>query len=295
MGNAVLASNAARTGELEQTRKSLYDAISNNPDLTQDFSWAQQALHDRTELFVDRYLRENQPGMLTWCQIGEHLRALGYQLDQCQARQEKLFELESNCLSAVIDCLNADQLFAIDQDLEIVQVKAQAINEPPEQQAELVQRVKDKFAIKRDLFAYRKSFFSAPRGPLNFNQRILFLRRLQADSIHAVYQRAITIRHALKCNAMASLDPVPSWSTGDNDSLDDLILWARKAIDAVENYISLERQHDVCISSVLYPEFFTRQNGEPMTWSDIPNLLREKGYDEIFLNFARTAPQSRGD
>lgn len=287
MENVALASAAANAGVLDKVRVSLAAAIAQHPTLKAGFAWASEALDDRTDLFIDRYLRANPPGFLPWCEISDHLRALGYHLEQCQARQAEIAGLEGACISAVIDCLNAERLFDIDEQLALSQVGFQAKDETPDRKTELLKMVSEKFAIRRDIFTYRKSFFSAARGPLNYNQRIRFLRNLQADSVQRAYIRAMTLRHSLKCNGMANLPEPPAWSTGEDDCLDDLVIWARAAIQGLEQYSALERQHTICISTSKHWKYFSI-NGTPLQPTQITDMLRAGGYDEIVLSMTPT-------
>jgi hypothetical protein len=283
MENVAIASTAANSGAQDAVRTSLASAIEQNAALKAAFDWASEVLNDRTDQFVDRYLTAHPPGFLPWCEISGHLRALGYHLDQCQARQAEIANLESACISAVLDCLNAERLFDIDEQLGLNEVGFQAQAETPERKAELLKMVSEKFAVRRDIFTYRKSFFSAPQGPLNYNQRVRFLRNLQADSVQRVYIRAKTLRYSLKCNGMADLPEPPPWSTGDDDSLDDLVLWARQAMQAVEDYSALERQVTIYISTEKHWKYFSI-NGTPLQPTQITDMLRTGGYDEVMLS-----------
>lgn len=279
-----LASLAIKSDTIDDMRTALAKTLAAEPDAAKRYPWAKEALTDRTENYVDRFLRANPPGLLAWSQISEHLRTLGYHLEQCLARQDKLFELESACISAVIDCLNAEDLFRANEDLSLAEYAAYAASKPKADQDEIAENVKLKYKTMRDLFDFRVKFFSAPGSALNYNERILFLRRLQADSIRAVYERAKAIRNAMKANGMAALDPPPAWAADRSDTLTELVLWSRSAMRALELHQAREQQASLTVSTLRNPEWFTTAAGEVLTSTKIRDLIRSPGFDEFFLN-----------
>jgi hypothetical protein len=282
--NTLHASLASQN--FETVRQTLAQQIHEDSALGQRFEWARAATGDRSVDFVARHLRSNPPGMLTWPQISEHLRSLGYHLDQCQLRQEKLYELESACIAAVVDHLNAERMFDIDEALAGAEVAHHATVTTPERREELLGLVHEKFKLRRALFDYRMALYAAPGGSLNFNERIDLLRKLQADSVHAAYVRAKTVRHAMHCNGIAHLDPVPDWSTTGTDTLGELVLWTRRAIQSLESYLGAEKQVLVCVSSLRHWKYFKTTEGVPMEPMQLVNMLQAGSYDDLQFDFS---------
>ena len=78
------------------------------------------------------------------------------------------------------------------------------------------------------------SMHSVNGGPLNYGQRVSFLRRLYIDDIRTIYERLASARIGLKASGIATMRPIPLWTVGTSHTLFELVEWVRDAVRQVE-------------------------------------------------------------
>jgi hypothetical protein len=104
---------------LEGVRLALVKEFDADEKIKDKYDWSHEVVYTTTSQFIEKYLQDNKPSFrFPYNQITENLRQAGNQLEQCLARQDAIFQLETACLAAVIDALNFDGLFEIERTLE---------------------------------------------------------------------------------------------------------------------------------------------------------------------------------
>lgn len=278
---------------LDDARAALAAGLNSDDDVKARYQWAHKAVFETTVGYIAAYLAANPPQVwLRYNQIAEHVKVAGNQLEQCIERQDQLFELEASCISAVIDSLNADRVFEIDRALETTSALAdsRAAQQPDTGVAE---RVRAKYEIRRKAFDYRATFYQAKGGALNFNERIAFLRRLQAESMRTIHERLFALRVGLGIAGIAKLKAPPAWNADNPGLLMDLVLWLRGAMQAMEKQTYLEYPIVISFSSLQQAAAFENAAGVAYTNDGLKAALRTGGWDDIYFNLTPALIQSR--
>lgn len=270
---------------LEEVRQALASIVN----IHRDYDWARAAILETTTGFVAHYLEQNPPEQwLRFNRISDHVRVAGNHLEQCIQRQDQLFDLEASCISAVVDCMNAEEVFTIDRDLEIASALAAARTAQLPTEG-VAQRVGSKHEARRNAFDYRIKLFRAKGGALNFNERIDALRRLQAESMRVIEERLHALRVGLAIAGIAKLKKPPNWTADASGAIMERVLWLRSAMRAME--MGSVRDRPVTIH--------LRPCGIDYKWFEGPNgvkfrdgsklreyLLESRGWRELYFNFA---------
>jgi hypothetical protein len=257
--------NSAST--LEEVRL----ALASIADVDREYDWARSAIQESTTGFVAGYLKDNPPERWHRCnQISEHVRVAGNHLEQCVQRQDQLFDLEASCLSAVIDFLNAEEVFDIDRELETA--GALAASRTADLPVDgVVERVRTKHEVRRKAFDYRIKLFRTKGGALNFNERIGALRLLQAESMRIIEERLHALRAGLAIAGIAKLKNPPSWTVDASGPLMERVLWLRSAMRAME--MEAVKEYPVTV--------YLRPCGMDYRWFEGPNGIKFRDGAEL--------------
>lgn len=284
--NRILAS-----GTLDDARLEIARAFDIDADLKARYAWSHQAIYETTTAFIAAHLALNPPDFRhRYNQINENLRAAGNQLEQCLARQDAIFQLEADCISAVIDALNSDRVFAIEAALLTSEAKANA-KQIGADLPDAGQQVADKFEIYRKVFDFKQKFYSAKGGTFNYNERILFMRQLQADSIRSLIERLQSARVGLAGAGIVKLPKVPEWKADAANPLLDMVLWMRGALRQMETFSEKES----LISFVLNPHhaYLATAEGAALTKEQVIEKLRAGGEDPFTFWLDKSRIESR--
>lgn len=280
----VEVSDVLAATSIEDARAKLLAAFTDEPAFDTEFAWASEALKKTTAQVVDNLLGDTYPP-LSWPRpnrISENIAEAGNVLEQCVARQDRLFELESACITAVIDSMSAKQAIGHDETMDVAAASANAIAAKLLVE-EAVSAARGKAALRRDALRFRTNFYSVPGGALNFNERIALLRDLQAQGVRDVLERLRALRTGLAITGIAKLAPVPDW-IANGQPLTALVQWLRRAARAIAKAGAAERSITLSISSAKEPGLFRTLAGHPLP-ANLADISDSKGVIAINLDF----------
>lgn len=282
--NIAEAAFAALT--LDEARTVIADGFDGDSDISQKYSWAHEVVYKTTGAVVADFLIANPANVrFPYNQLNDNLRQAGNQLEQCLARQDAIFQLEAGCIAAVIDALNSDRIIEIERVLATNEARANAGAVSGNTQVDVGLLVDRKFDIKREVFDYQQKLFSAKGGALNYNERVQFLRQLQADSIRSVIERLESVRVGFAMAGIAKLAKVPTWQVESSRVLLDMVLWIRGALRSLETFSMSEYPVTLTLTTANDPEFFLDAAGQPLTSAKIVDMLKAGGFDKLSFKF----------
>lgn len=290
----LIADKVLSATSLEDARQVIADAFDADDDIRDKYDWSDAAINHTTGQFVAEFLAKYPPSFrYPYNQISENLRVAGSHLEQCLNRQDAIFQLESSCLSAVIDALNSDRVFHIDQTLETYASLADARNAGAVGMPDVGQQLVDKYAIRRSVFDFQQKLFRGKGSALNFNERITFLRKLQADSLRSIYERLETARIGLAMAGISIMRKVPVWDAANPATLLELVLWMREALRGMDLHTTTEYPVTISIDTQRDAEFFQSPVSGFLTSAQIAASLQSGGFDVLLFHFSDEVVKKR--
>jgi hypothetical protein len=149
--------------------------------------------------------------------------------------------------------------------------------------------VAQKYETRREVFDYHQKLYRTKDSPLNYNERVKFLRELQADSIRAVYERLESARIGLAIAGIAKLRKIPAWTSQPSGVLGELVKWMREALRSLEVSEVSEFPMTLVISSLAETdEGLFKVNGRALSeyWFAGPQDLLKEGDDNFTFEFS---------
>jgi hypothetical protein len=197
--------------------------------------WVVPAL-TTTDAAVAAYLKTNPPeDRFDPCMFESHLSEASAMLDRCLARQNEIFALETQAMTTLLDYALAENLQTGDLSLAKVGLKAtraQAHAGAGDADEPVLTEQNDFRTQARNV---RLALHNTDGHPLNYGQRIDFLRDMYGDTVRTIYERLNAARYGLHASGVAlNQPPLPVWTATNWENLKALVTWCRNAIRAAE-------------------------------------------------------------
>lgn len=221
---------------VEKIRKTLLPVTQQNAANGEySFEWLRPIVESSVDAYVLLYLNASPPnfGAFVSLDLDDHMTEARNLINEASAVRSEIFSLESQALTSALEYVQT--LSSLKPEKELAELGLTATFKDSER--EDFKPYGEAFELRYKNLEYglqaRFSLHNQAGGPLNYGERVSYLRDIYCDSIKNIYERLIAAKRTLLYSFNQTTDPLPNYIDTAN-TLDSLVRWMREAIYGFE-------------------------------------------------------------
>lgn len=211
---------------LLETEKPLFPDIENS-----EFNWLMPILSKSLDEFVADFMLENPPISNTYIllDLAEHVSEASELINKNLQKRNEIFEIETQALFSGVEYAQVLTSLGSDKKLNDLSLNAFFKQSGFENIEEYNAALDGKFDVILSTLRTKLSFHNQQGNPLNFGERVNYLRTVYCENMKVAYERLIAVKRTLLYSFNQKSAPLPNYRDSTNN-LEGLVGWLRKEI-----------------------------------------------------------------
>jgi len=213
-----------------------------------DFKWLKPIVNFTLDESVIIYLNKHEPvtNRFVTLDLKEHITEATNLINNNISKRNEIFELETRALSSAIEYVQLINSLKDDQKLGELNLKAAFNQSGIDIIDDYSEALQSKFENIGYILKTRFSLHNQDGNPLNYGERVKYLRKIYCDNIKNIYERLTAVKRTLKYSYKQDTLPLPNYIEVSNN-LDKLVWWMRNTITKFET----KEQYDYVIQKTI--------------------------------------------
>jgi hypothetical protein len=244
-----------------------------------DFKWLKPIVSFSLDESVIVYLNNHEPdsSKFVTLDLKEHITEVTHLINNCNQKRVEIFDIESQALVTAIELIQIINSISSEKKLDQLNLKASLKISEEISEDEYNQALDTKFSNIQVALKTKIALHNQPGNPLNYGERVKYIRKIYSDNIKNIYERLIAIKRTLKYSYNLDTRPLPNYLKVANN-LDKLVWWMR---DVIYKFEKLEQYDYTLQKSISLSKYAISQGIDP---NEFLKKFRTDGVCEITIS-----------